>query len=92
MPLFEVKPVPEKVEDSAWGAESYRGPCWANAKDADEARMLVSGRYTNAITDGAAGSQLSPWMDPDLVRVTPIDAPPEGMSIPEGVVVAERQM
>ena len=91
--LFHAKPLLATLEDPAWTDAPYRGECWVNAADEQEARGLISGRYMNAaanIPGHARGP--SPWMDARLVAVQEIAEPPAGMTIPTGVVVADRQI
>jgi hypothetical protein len=91
--IFHAKPVLALLDDPAWGENSYRGECWVNAADETEARGLISGRYADATTNipGIAAGP-APWMDPRLVHVVAMEAQPPGMSIPNGVVLADRQM
>jgi hypothetical protein len=91
--IFHAKPVLALLGDPAWGNNPYRGECWVNAADEAEARGLISGRYADANTNIPGVSKgPAPWMDPNLVEVVAVEAPPAGMSIPNGVVVADRQM
>jgi hypothetical protein len=91
--IFHAKPILSKLDDPAWGNNPVRSECWVNAADETEARGLISGRYANANTNipGIAAGP-APWMDPALVTVEALDAPPPGMTIPNGVVIADRQM
>ncbi len=93
MTIFHFKPVVSLLEDPAWLSTPYHGECWVNAADEQEARGLISGRHDNANTN-ISGNEMapSPWLDSKLVTAEVLDEPPSGMSIPNGVVVADRQM
>lgn len=93
MPIYHLKPVLAVLDNAAWANSPYQGECWVNAADETEARGLVSGRYEDAranIPGHSAGP--SPWMDAKLVAVDVLAEPPPGMQIPNGVVVADRQL
>lgn len=93
MPIFHVKPVLALLDDEAWRNSPYRGECWVNAADEAEARGLISGRYEDARVNIPGRSEgPSPWMDQRLVGMERLDTPPLGMDIPNGVVVADRQL
>ena len=92
MPIFHVKPVTALLEDAAWNSSHTRAECWVNAASAAEARGMVSGRYENAdvnVTGHSSGP--SPWQDERLVEVHEIPEGPNGMKIPNGVVVDSQQ-
>ena len=92
MPVFLLSPVLENLKDPDWGENPMRSDVWANAPDETEARQLASGRYENAgATIPGKTAAPSPWMSSRLVIVT-VSEPPAGMTIPNGVVVADRQM
>ena len=93
MPIFLLRPEPSLLREPAWDNSPYRGDLWVNAADEAEARGLASGRYENAaatVTGVRQGS--SPWLDARLVRCSEEQAGPDGMAIPDGVVVGDRQM
>lgn len=93
MPIFYLKPVVTLLDDEAWNSSPYTGECWVNAADEAEARGLVSGRYEDARVNIPGHSRgPSPWMDSRLVAAQRLDEPPAGMSIPNGVVIAEKQL
>ncbi|HEY0418035.1 MAG TPA: hypothetical protein VGC80_00805 [Acetobacteraceae bacterium] len=92
MPIFFIKPIPALLEDPDWRVSPYKGPCWVNAENETEARRLIAGRYEDANANNSAESDApSPWMQPRLAHAEVLPAPPEGMTIPLGVVVAELQ-
>ena len=93
MPIFRLRPVASLLEDAAWRNSPYNGEIWVNAADEAEARGLASGRYEDASANIPGVSRgASPWMDQRLVKATPEAAGPDGMEIPNGVAVADRQM
>ncbi len=93
MPIYLLSPVPETIRDPAWLASPYNGDVWVNGVDETEARQLTAGRYEDARgnTTGA-GAMPSPWSDPRLVTAAVQEQGPNGMDIPPGVVVGDRQM
>lgn len=93
MPIFHLTPVVTMLDQAAWQNSPYRGEVWANARDEAEARGLVSGRYEDAGANIPGVSRgPSPWQDAQLVAVEEVAEGPNGMAIPDGVVVADRQM
>lgn len=92
MPIFRLCPVLEMLKDPDWGENPMRSDVWVNAPDETEARQLASGRYEDAgATIPGKVAAPSPWMSSRLVSAE-ISEPPGGMTIPNGVVVADRQM
>ena len=92
MPIYRLSPVLELLKDPDWGANPVRSDVWANAADEREARLLASGRFEDAgATISGKTAAPSPWLSERLVTVAPSE-PPAGMTIPNGVVVADRQM
>ena len=92
MPIYHVKPITAALEDPAWASSHNRAECWVHAADPAEARGMVSARYENAevnVTGHSSGP--SPWHDERLVEVHEIDAMPNGMKVPYGVVVDSQQ-
>lgn len=93
MPIFRLHPVVALLEDPGWGSSPYRGEVWVNAADEAEARGLASGRYEDARANIPGHSAApSPWLDRRLVELETHDEAPDGMSIPNGVVIGSRQM
>ena len=93
MPIYHLKPVVTSLEESAWQNSPYRGEVWVNAKDAGEARLLTSGRYEDAGANIPGVSRgPSPWQADALVSVEEVPEGPNGMDIPAGTVVGDRQM
>ena len=94
MPIFLLSPVPEFIRDPAWETSPYNGDAWVNGADETEARGLVAGRYEDARGNipGFNNPAPSPWLDARLVSAKLVEAGPNGMDIPNGVVVADRQM
>ena len=92
MPIYRLSPVLEMLKDPDWGANPVRSDLWVNAADEKEARLLASGRYEDAgATIPGDHASPSPWLDRRLVSAA-LSEPPSGMTIPNGVVVADRQM
>ena len=93
MPIYHLKPVASLMQDADWRSSPYNGEAWVHAANEDEARGLVSGRYENAAANIPGVSQgPSPWQQPRLVQVATVEEGPNGMDMPSGVVVADRQM
>lgn len=93
MPFFRLKPIANLTDDPDWRTSPYQGECWVNAASEAEARGLVSGRYEDAAANIPGRSRApSPWQQERLVAVERYEAAPDGMDIPAGVVVGERQL
>ncbi len=93
MPIYRLKPVASLLEDPAWRNSPYNGELWVNAASEAEARGLASGRYEDARANiPGVHRGPSPWLDERLVRALSEPSGPNGVEIPNGVVLGERQM
>ena len=93
MPIYRLKPVAALLEDAAWHNSPYHGEVWVNAADEAEARGLTSGRYEDAAANIPGVHRApSPWLDARLVQAIPEATGPNGVDIPNGVVMGDRQM
>jgi hypothetical protein len=93
MPIFRLKPVVAMLENAAWASSRFRSECWVNAADETEARALATGKFQNgeATIPGHAPAP-NPWHDATLVEASLCAAAPNGMTIPNGTVVASQQV
>lgn len=89
MRVFHLQPTEDGLDDPAWAASWYQGPCHVRANSAEAARVFANGAFIIAVCPGGAPAGCGlPWSQPRLVTVRELPGVPGDSIGPPGSVVA----